>query len=280
MKGLSDRKMRKKAIVTISIILAGLSLCSCTEDTPVTDSTASIPATQESHVQESENTDTKMPETVEQAESPDKEPDEEQDAEQTEEAINIEPENVQDDELHTFCKKYIDNMLIQRIDDKEQTAEPDLEKIIEAYEGEYLTADDSCMVATILYDATGDNKYRKDAEEHLKRVLGDIDFARRQSLYYGIITYLSTERSVDYKLCEALIEQVFEKANGLLLNDADTDNGKEAELYAHMLLWVNSVSFSPEYVRSAQTFLDWAGDRAESEFILHELERAEGIIGK
>lgn len=274
MKGLSDRKMRKKAIVTISIILAGLFLCSCTENAPVA----------ESHLQESENTDTDMSETVEQAESPDKEPDkepdEEQDAEQTEEAINIEPENVQDDELHTFCKKYIDNMLIQRIDDKEQTTEPDLEKIIEAYEGEYLTADDSCMVATILYDATGDNKYRKDAEEHLKRVLGDIDFARRQSLYYGIITYLSTERSVDYKLCEALIEQVFEKANGLLLNGADTDNGKEAELYAYMLLWVNSVSFSPEYVRSAQAFLDRAGDKAESEFILHELERAEGIIGK
>ena len=267
--------MQKRAIITGSIILLGLFLLSCgSSGSSGGGETTVLHETEVPKVQESVQT---LPDN-------DKDTDIEDEPE-VEEIIQDdrdEKKGTEEKAILILCRKYIDGMLIENTENKDYQ----LKKIIDEYEKEYLTADDSCMVEALLYKELKDNTYRKKAEAHLTKVAedysngGNIDLARRKSIYYGIVTYLSTEEQVDYKLSEALMKLIFEKANSLLNINADADIDGDAELNAHMLLVANTVTFSPEYVRMARFYLDRSENGTDSEFILQELERAEAIINK
>lgn len=195
-----------------------------------------------------------------------------------------ESEAVKDEVL--TVQEYIDRLLVKElknpdISDRGNTTDSELEAIRKEYDSKYFVADDSFMIAALLYKETGEQAYKKDAEEHLKGIEkiisegGGIDIVRRKSLYYGMVSYLRTDKSVDYKLCGTLMKIIMDEAVVLLNEDvvADSD-ATDAATKAHILLLANEVTSSPEYLRRAEAYLQYAEDEGVSEFIRYAAKKA------
>lgn len=207
----------------------------------------------------------------------------------TEANKNADTEKEADDSEILQIQKYIDALFVKELKAaKKEVEQPDdpqkekaIEKIRDKYEKEYFVADDSCMIAALLYKETGEAKYRKEAEEHLLETAkavsegGEVDLIRRRSLYYGMFVYLRTERSTDYKLSESLMKIIMDAANA---KAAEDDFGTEVpdELSAltnvHLLFLANLVTQSPEYVRRAEEYMQYTGN-ASSDFVSYELKQ-------
>lgn len=189
--------------------------------------------------------------------------------------------------------QYIDRILVN---DDATMDETELETIKEAYEkaGDVST-DDTLMMAAALYRETGDSKYRKSVEEYLQKIVDyydegrEIDLSSRESLYGGVVIYLKTTKSVDYKLSEALMRIVFDEAIALTqLNARDEmdrlyreDRDKAVEesiINANMLMLADSISMSVDYVRCAAMYAQYAGTDMNSDFVRYEMSVAEEKI--
>lgn len=180
------------------------------------------------------------------------------------------------------AKEYIDRLLVKELknpdnSDSDNTTDSELEAIRKEYDNEYFVADDSCMIAALLYKKTGERAYRKDAEEHLKRIEkvisegGEIDLVRRKSLYYGMIAYLRTDKGVDFKLSGTLMKIIMDEAVELLNED---DCEEDAMIKAHILLLANEITSSPEYLRRAEAYLQYVEDEDVPEFIRYAAKKA------
>lgn len=189
--------------------------------------------------------------------------------------------------------QYIDRILVN---DDATMDEAELETLKDAYEkaGDVST-DDTLMMAAALYRETGDSKYRKSVEEYLQKIVDyydegrEIDLSSRESLYGGVVIYLKTTKSVDYKLSEALMRIVFDEAIALTqLNVRDEmdrlfreDRDKAVEesiINANMLMLADSISMSVDYVRCAAMYAQYAGTDMNSDFVRYEMSVAEEKI--